>query len=129
MIGPGNKYEGTTSAKRVMWFQDWSFMINDEPARRLTDEQLLREWRSEFPYADGKVFRKSFEDGLQILRAVRAHYNVGRQGHGHRSGAGDLLGGARALSLPYDTAGRVFWYSDRWLGGILKARPEFVDPR
>ena len=112
-----------------MWYQDWTFMINDQPGRRLTDEQLLEDWRKEFPFADGKVFTGSFDDRMRILRAVRAHYNVGREGHGHRTPAGDLMGGAEVLSLPYDSTAVVSWYSDRWLDGVLKARPDFRDPR
>ncbi|MCA1584780.1 MAG: hypothetical protein LC753_08060 [Acidobacteria bacterium] len=67
--------------------------------------------------------------GLSILRGVRAHYNIGRQGHGLRDEAGAIIGGADRLSLPYGSDGNVYWYSDRWLDGILKARPDLLDPR
>jgi len=104
-------------------------MFNDQLDRHRTDEELLVEWRQEFPHADGNVFTEAFDDGLKILRAVRAHYNVGRQGHGQRDGQGDLLGGAATLSLPYGEDRRVYWYSDRWLNGVLSARPDLLDPR
>jgi hypothetical protein len=118
-------HEGVTSGKSVMWFQDWTFMVNDEPDRRHTDDELLALWRREFPSAEGRVSSASFSDGLLVLRAVRAHYNVGRQGHGHRSPAGELIGGAERLSLPYRPNRQRYWYSERWLDGILKERPEF----
>ncbi len=129
MIRPSGKHEGQTSTKGVMWFQDWTFMINDRPDRRRTDEELLTEWRQEFPQAEGKVFVESFDEGLTILRAVRAHYNVGRQGHGKRDDKGELGGGADTISLPYGDDRRVHWYSERWLNGILAARPDLRDPR
>jgi len=122
-------HEGLTTSKRVMWFQDWTFMMNDKRDRRLTDEELLREWRREFPMARGNVFKASFEKGLSILRGVRAHYNIGRQGHGHRSPAGELMGGAERLSLPYAEDGNRYPYSERWLQGVLSRRPDFDRPR
>ena len=119
------KHEGVRTAKPVMWYQDYTFMINDDLTRRLTDDELLADWRKEFPEAEGKVFTSSFSEGLAILRGVRAHYNIGRQGHGHRSLSGELMGGAERLSLPYDSSRSPYWYSERWRDAILEAKPDF----
>jgi hypothetical protein len=128
-MGAAGKHQGRTTGRSVMWFQDDTFLQNDMPERRMTDEQLLTLWRNEFPEAEGAVFTGPQDRALTILRGVRAHYNIGRQGHGARDSQGNIVGGARRLSLPYGPGGVTYWYSDRWLDGVLRARPDLSDPR
>ena len=99
-MGPNGKHEGRSTAKRVMWHQDWTFMINDQ---RSAVSRTNNSWPigvASFPTLTARVFADSFDTGLKILRAVRGDYNVGRQNHGHRSMSGDLMGGRRNAVPP-----------------------------
>ena len=96
-------------------------MINDRPDRRLSDEELLADWRAEFPTAVGKVFTADLAERLAIIRGVRRDYNKGVENHGHRDSKGVLAGPAKTLSLPYRD-GRTYWYSERWLRACETAR-------
>lgn len=101
-------------ARGIQAYQDYTFMINDRPDRRLDDEQLLEDWRATFPTAIGKVFTGSLRERLEIIRSVRRDYNKGVQNHGHRDPDGKREGPAKTVSLPY-LNGRTYVYSERWL--------------
>lgn len=75
--GPRSKHGGVLSGRGVQDFQNWQLDVN--PNWRLTDAQLLAVMRVEFPLAEGKVFTGSLQDGLKIIKGIRAHYN--RDGH------------------------------------------------
>jgi hypothetical protein len=113
--------KGITTGKGIQEYQDYTFMINDRPDRRLDDEALLADWRAEFPTATGQVFSADLRRRLEIIRNVRADYNKGVQNHGHRAADGSVCGPARRLSLPYRD-GRTYIYSDRWLRGCEGGR-------
>lgn len=70
---------GASSGMRIMAYQDHTFEINDQPSRRLTDEQLAADWRKEFPNS------RAVQNGritADMVRAVRRLYNAGTGGHG-----------------------------------------------
>jgi hypothetical protein len=101
-------------AAGIQAYQDYTLMINDEPSRRLDDEQLLADWTRQFPDAKGCVFVGELAERLAIVRSIRRDYNKGVQNHGHRNAFGSLEGPARHLSLPYRD-GQMYVYSERWL--------------
>jgi hypothetical protein len=105
----------------IQAYQDYTFMINDRPDRRLDDEQLLKDWRAAFPSATGKVFTGEFRERLDIIPGVRRDYNKGVENHGHRSQDGSVAGPPRHLSLPY-RGGESYVYSERWLSGCERSR-------
>lgn len=41
----------TGQRMRVAEYQDYTFSVNDQPKRRLTDEELAADWRKQFPNA------------------------------------------------------------------------------
>jgi hypothetical protein len=100
-------------AKGIQAYQDYTFMVNDQPDRRLDDEQLLADWRAALPDATGTVFTGTLQE--------RRTLNKGLRNHGHRNPDGSLSGPARTLSLPYRD-GRTYVYSERWLRGCESAR-------
>lgn len=53
-MGGTRKHQGRTTGQSVMWFQDDTFLGNDAPGKRLTDDELLTLWREEFPEAEGQ---------------------------------------------------------------------------
>jgi hypothetical protein len=79
---------GQTTGLRVMAFQDATLASNDQPKRpaplahipgQLTDTELAKVWRDEFPNS------RAVQNGRineEIVRGVRNLYNRGTQGHG-----------------------------------------------
>lgn len=110
------------AAMGVMEFQDHTFEINDRSDRRLTDEQLLAEWKRQFPGQSAEVFVGDLQTGLRHIRSIRLLYNRGKQGHGRRDDSGRLVGRPDRLSLPYDGSGRAYVYSTRWWDSALNGR-------
>lgn len=79
---------GKSTGIRVMLFQDMTLATNDELKRpaplahipgRLTDTELAKVWREEFPNSRAVQAGRINED---IVRGVRNLYNQGTQGHG-----------------------------------------------
>lgn len=70
---------GKTTGMRVMAFQDMTLARNDEPKFRLTDTELAKLWRDEFPQSRAVLNGRIDEN---IVRGVRNLYNQGMQGHG-----------------------------------------------
>lgn len=69
---------GKTTGMRVMAYQDK--LLADNVKAKLTDMELLKALRAEFPNAKGKIFTGSDEERLSILRSVRALFNRGKHG-------------------------------------------------
>jgi hypothetical protein len=55
---------------RVSEYQDFTFAINGDKSRRLTDEELAVDWRKQFPHA---VAFNAFH-----VKGARRDYNVGK---------------------------------------------------
>lgn len=107
----------------IQEYQDYTFAINDEPGRRLTDDQLLEDWARRFPGRDAKVFAGTVEERRAQIRGIRGHYNRRQKNeHGQRNEFGDVIGPPERISLPYDEAGRQYLYSERWLESSLNGR-------
>lgn len=70
---------GKVSGMRVMAYQDHTFEINDQPGRRLTNDELAADWRKEFP--ESKAVKAGRITG-EMVAAVRSLYNRGTGGHG-----------------------------------------------
>jgi hypothetical protein len=81
--GPEHHHRGVFSGQRVQDFQNWLLFENYK--RKLTDAQLLAIMRAEFPHASGTVFTGTLNQGLAIVRGIRAHFN--RDGHNGASPA------------------------------------------
>lgn len=69
---------GATSGLHVMEYQDKTFF--DQPKKKLTDEQILADWRREFPNTKGK-WVKDDRTGLVVVALVRRFYNEKRHGN------------------------------------------------
>lgn len=70
---------GKSSGMRVMAFQDHTLARNDDPKFRLTDTELAKAWREEFPNSRAVLNGRIDE---AIVRGVRNLYNQGTGGHG-----------------------------------------------
>lgn len=112
---------GLRTGKEIQDYQDYTLMINDRPDRRLDDDQLLEDWRAEFPSATGKVFRADLAERLAIIRSIRRDYNKGVENHGNRGPDGSILGPGKHMSLPYRD-GLTYAYSERWLRACEQGR-------
>lgn len=80
-----------SNGMRVMEYQDHTFAVNDQPGRRLTDEELAADWRANFPESRAV---KNGRITADMVRAVRHLYNSGTGGHG--------TAGQRHESQPYE---------------------------
>lgn len=112
---------------KIQQYQDYTFLINDEPHRRLTDAQLLDDWAQQFPGRKAEVFSGPIEVRLKHVRSIRRDYNKpdspnDRREHGRRDDAGNVIGPPEAISLPYDELGGRYIYDARWLGSVLGGR-------
>jgi hypothetical protein len=83
---------GKTTGMRVMAFQDHTLAVNDQPSKRLTDTELARLWREEFPNSRAVMNGRITE---AIVRGVRNLYNHGVSGHG------TIGQPANPVSVPY----------------------------
>lgn len=101
--GP-KRYVGKTSGLRVQEFQTKS--LADNFKAKLTDEQIAKTWREEFPLA------VKFSD--KTVKAVRVRFNKGI--HGGQEGT------PARLSRPYDADGKEL--ALRGEGGNGAARAE-----
>lgn len=70
---------GVKTGMRVMAFQDFTLKRNDDPKFRLTDTELAKLWREEFPNSRAVLAGRIDES---IVRGVRNLYNQGTGGHG-----------------------------------------------
>lgn len=70
--GAVGRYAGRTSGLSVTKFQNQSIESNRK--RKLTDEQLAKEWRNEFPNAKADYT-------AETVRGVRNLYNKGKHGN------------------------------------------------
>lgn len=77
-VKPPSKHTGATSGLHVMEYQDRTF--HTQHKHKLTDEQILADWRREFPNTNGKWVRDDRE-GLRIVAIVRRFYNERRHGN------------------------------------------------
>ena len=68
------------------------------------------------------MFVADISIGLKHVRSIRLLYNRGAQGHGKRNDEGQLTGRPDRVSLPYDSSGQRYAYSDRWLTSALDGR-------
>ncbi len=107
--GAVGRYTGRTSQLSVTKYQNQSIESNRK--RKLTDEQLAREWKNEFPNAKADYT-------AETVRGVRNLYNKGK--HGNNDG--------EPLSNPvpeFDDAGQAlpFWGEKSAAKAAAKAAP------
>jgi hypothetical protein len=77
----------------IQEYQDYTFAINDNPDRRLTDFQLLEDWARQFPGRSAVVFAGSRDQRLDQIRGIRGHYNRRQKNeHGKRDDIGRVIG-------------------------------------
>jgi hypothetical protein len=103
--GP-KRYVGKTSGLRVQEFQTKS--LADNFKAKLTDEQIAKTWREEFPLA------VKFSD--KTVKAVRVRFNKGI--HGGQEGT------PARLSRPYDAEGKELALRGEGGNGSASARAE-----
>lgn len=92
---------GVKTGMRVMAYQDHTFEVNDQPNRRLTNDELAADWRAEFP--NSRAVQHGRITG-EMVAAVRSLYNRGTGGHGtpgerHESVAYAIVNGKRTPVL------------------------------
>lgn len=68
---PGNRFVGVTTGKSVLEFQNKS--LEDNRRAHLTDEELAKMWREEFPKAKAYT--------AEDVAGVRNSYNKGKHGN------------------------------------------------
>jgi hypothetical protein len=77
--GQYSKYGGYDERMGITKFQDFLFAINDDPDRRLTDEELSAAMHEEHPW--GKRIPHEYSAPGSV-RTIRRNYNIGTQNHG-----------------------------------------------
>ena len=91
--------EGVTTGMFRKPYQDWLFEVNDQPDRRLADDEIAAEMNREHPM--GKPIPP------EHVRSIRARYNAGSQEHGPPPpGCGP--------SYPYDENGQYRYPRTGW---------------
>lgn len=70
-------HRGLKSGLPVMQYQDNTIQVNNK--KKLTDEQLLADWRAEFPNTKG-AWATDDKAGMAVVAIVRRLFNEGRHG-------------------------------------------------
>lgn len=71
-------HRGVRTGLSVMDYQDQTMLHQNK--KKLTDEQILADWRAEFPNTNGKWVRDD-ATGMFVVRVVRRFFNERRHGN------------------------------------------------